>query len=196
MNSYADEWYSYEELKSLGISVIGKEVFISKKCSIYGGHNIKFGNNIRIDDFCVLACSKGYLHLDGFNHIGCFCYINSAGGVHMELFSGLSSRCSLYSSSQDYDGSSLTNPTLNSDYLKIKTDSITIGKHSVIGTNTVILPGCKIGDFSAVGACSLVTKNVSFGKIAKGIPAIEYRDRDYKNLQNLETTYFQEKTNG
>jgi acetyltransferase-like isoleucine patch superfamily enzyme len=184
-----DSWYSEQELFDLGISDIGKNVLISKKCSIYGAHNIKLGSNIRIDDFCVLACSKGNFILDGYNHIGCFCYINSGGGIHMKMFSGLSSRCSLYSSSQNYDGSSLTNPTIDGDFLEMNIEPISIGKHSVIGTNTVILPGCSVGDYSAVGACSLVTKNISSGKMAKGIPAKEYKDRDYKKIQNLESTF-------
>jgi galactoside O-acetyltransferase len=184
-----DGWYTLQELSNLGITYTGKNISISKKCSIYGGPNIKLGDNIRIDDFCVLACSKGNFTLDGYNHIGCFCYINSSGGVHMKMFSGLSSRCSLYSSSQNYDGSSLTNPTIDSDFLEMNIEPISIGKHSVIGTNTVILPGCSVGDYSAVGACSLVTRNISSGKIAKGIPAKEYKDRDYKKIQNLESTF-------
>jgi galactoside O-acetyltransferase len=70
---------------------------------------------------------------------------------------------------------------------------IIIGKHTVVGTNTVVLPGCNIGDYCGIGACSLVTTNISSGKMVKGIPAKEYKDRDYKKIQNLETNFLKGK---
>jgi len=179
-------WYSEEELKNIGFGSIGKNVFISKKVSIYGSENIFIGNNVRIDDYCIFASTKGKLLLEGYNHIAAFSYINSAGSVTMKMFSGISSRCSVYSGSENYDGSFLTNPTVPVEYTFTNTKPIYIGKHVVVGTNSAILPGCNIDDYSSVGAFSLVTKSIPEGKMAKGIPAKVYRDRDVVKLKELE----------
>lgn len=182
-------WYSEEELKNIGFGSIGKNVFISKKVSIYGPENIFIGNDVRIDDYCIFASTKGKLLLEGYNHIAAFSYINSAGDVTMKIFSGMSSRCSVYSGSENYDGSYLTNPTIPTQYTLTITKPIYIGKHVVIGTNSTILPGCHIGDYSSVGAFSLVTKSIPEGKMVKGIPAKVYRDRDMLKLKELEDLF-------
>ena len=183
-------WYTEKQLKDIGFGSVGKNVFISKKVSIYGPENIFIGNNVRIDDYCILASSKGKLLLEGYNHIAAFSYINSVGSVTMKMFSGIASRCSVYSGSENYDGSFLTNPTVPLEFTSITTKPIYIGKHVVVGTNSTILPGCDINDYSSVGAFSLVTKSIPEGKMAKGIPAKVYRDRNIIKLKELEDLLF------
>jgi len=176
-------YYSNEEIENvLGIKNFGENVFISKKVSIYGGEKIRIGSNVRIDDYCVIAAG-GDLDLEGYNHIAPFCYINSKGRVTLRMFSGLSSRCSIYSASDDYTGEHLTNPTVPKKYLKLSENPVTIGRHVVIGTGSSVLPGVTIGDFSAIGAHSLVNKNIPEGKIAAGVPAKVKRDRSLKMLE-------------
>jgi acetyltransferase-like isoleucine patch superfamily enzyme len=53
---------------------------------------------------------------------------------------------------------------------KLKTD-VKIGNNSVIGINSVIMPGVVIGSNVVVGACSVVTKDVPSGSIVVGNPA-------------------------
>ena len=48
-------FYKKEDLYKLGLKDLGKNVFISKKCSIYTPENISIGDNVRIDDFCILS---------------------------------------------------------------------------------------------------------------------------------------------
>ena len=176
-------WYTKEEMLSIGFKSLGDNVMISNKCSIYGAKNISLGSNIRIDDFTILAASSGELVLEGYNHIASFCYLNSSAGITMKKFSGLSSRCSLYSTSDKYDGSCMTNPTVPEEFLDVISGEIVLGKHVVVGNNSTILPGCKIGEGSAVGAFSLVTKDISDFKISVGIPAKELKDRKREFVQ-------------
>ena len=42
---------SKDELTKIGFKKIGKNVFLSRKASIYGPENMEIGNNVRIDDF-------------------------------------------------------------------------------------------------------------------------------------------------
>lgn len=176
-------WLTEKELRDYGFKNMGENILISRKCSIYGAQNIYFGSNIRIDDFCIISAISGELRLEGYNHISAFCYINSSGNITLKTFSGLSSRCSLYSSSDNYDGSCLTNPTVPKEFLDIKTAPIVLGKHVIIGNNSTILPGCSIGDGAAIGAFSLVTKDIEPFKIAVGIPAKPIKDRKKEMLK-------------
>lgn len=178
-------WYTREYIMSMGFKSLGKNVLISDKCSIYGVQNISIGDNVRIDDFCVLSAVRGSLLLEGYNHISSFCYLNASGGVTLKAFSGLSSRCSLYSSSDTYDGTCLTNPTVPDEYTSVYSAPIVLGRHAIVGTNSSILPGCSLGDGAAVGAFSLVIKNIGEFKVAVGIPAKEIKDRS-RDLLELE----------
>ena len=53
---------------------------------------------------------------------------------------------------------------------RLKTD-VKIGNNSVIGINSVIMPGVVIGSNVVVGACSVVTKDIPSGSIVAGNPA-------------------------
>ena len=48
-----------EQLKDLGLKSYGKNVIISDKASLYNAKNISIGNNVRIDDFCILSAGDG-----------------------------------------------------------------------------------------------------------------------------------------
>ncbi len=62
---------------------------------------------------------------------------------------------------------------------------VKIGKHVWVGANSVILPGVIIGDYSVIGAGSVVTANVPIGAIVAGNPAriIKYRNKNWYNKE-------------
>jgi serine acetyltransferase len=51
----ATSFLSREKLMEIGFKSIGENVLLSSKASIYGPENIEIGNNVRIDDFCILS---------------------------------------------------------------------------------------------------------------------------------------------
>ena len=57
------------------------------------------------------------------------------------------------------------------DGLKTNFKRVQIGKSVWIGANVTILPGTAIGDFSVIGAGSVVTKNIPAHVVAVGVPA-------------------------
>jgi len=170
-------FYTDNELKELGFKFVGKNVKISKLASIHGTENIEVNDNSRIDDFCVISASAQGIIIGKFVHIACFSLIIGKAKIVFDDFSGLSSRVSVYSSSDDYSGNYLTNPTVPPQYTNVINSPVYIGKHVIIGTNSTILPGVSIQEGSAVGAHSLVNKNISAHKIAFGVPAKEQGDR-------------------
>ena len=62
-------FYSEKELKQLGLKSFGKNVKISRHACFYGTGNISMGDNVRIDDFCILSC---YIELGNNIHIAAF----------------------------------------------------------------------------------------------------------------------------
>ena len=60
-----------------------------------------------------------------------------------------------------------------------------LGRHVIIGSGSVILPGCTIGEGSSVGALSLVTKNLDSWGVYVGAPARLAKARS-KKLLDLE----------
>jgi len=170
-------YYTEFELKNLGFKFLGENVKISKLASIYGCQNIEIDSHTRIDDFCVISAGTAGIKFGKYIHIACFSLIIGKARIVLGDFSGLSSRVSIYSSSDDYSGSFLTNPTVPALLTNVNNSPINIGRHVIVGTNSTILPGVEIGDGAAVGAHSLVNRNISSGKIAYGVPAKEILDR-------------------
>ena len=60
---------------------------------------------------------------------------------------------------------------------EVEIDPILIGKDVIVGVNSVILKGVKIGDGAVVAAGSVVTKSVPANEIWGGNPARKIRDR-------------------
>lgn len=173
MNSY----YTKDELLKLGFNSIGENVSISKKASLYGISRITIGNNVRIDDFCVISAGKGGIEIGSFVHLAVYCNIQGDAKIELSDFSGLSSKVSIYSSNECYDGSCLTNPTIPSEYRRIENKEVKIGKHVIIGSSSIILPGIQIEQGCAIGAFSLVNRNCDAYGVYMGIPAIRIKNR-------------------
>lgn len=175
------------ELDDLGFKFLGKNVLISDKCSLYNTKNISIGDNTRIDDFCILSAGENGIEIGRYVHIACFSSLVGKGKITMRDYSGVSSRVSVYSSSDSYDGEYMTNPCLPVGVTNVIHKDVVIGKHVVIGSNSVVLPGVILADGCSIGAMSLVNKSVDGRYIMAGIPAKRIRDRK-SNIFELEKT--------
>lgn len=173
-------FYTRDELEKIGFKSIGNNVSISRKVQIYGASKMIIGNNVRIDDFCVLS---GVIELGDYIHIAVYSSLFGGNtGIKMESFSGISSRCAIYAESDDYSGNYLTNPTVAGDYKDIKKGRVILEKHVILGTGTTVLPGVRIGEGSAVGSMSLVNKDLDSWGIYVGIPCSRKKERSHKLL--------------
>lgn len=185
-----DSFYSEEELANLGIASIGKNVLISRKASIYGGDNIQIGNNVRIDDFCILS---GKIQLGSFIHISAYTSLfgGKEKGIVMEDYTTVSSRCVIYALSDDYSGEYMTNAVIPKEFTNVIEDKVEIRKYAIVGTGCTVLPGVVIGEGAAVGAMSLVNKDLDGWIIYAGIPCKKLKPRSTKLLDVV--TKFAEK---
>lgn len=183
-------FYSQEELQNIGFKSLGKNILISDKTSIYRPNEIVIGDNCRIDDFCILS---GKIILGNNIHIAAYCNLSAGNcSITFKDFSGLAYGCHVFTGSDDYSGKFMTNPTIPLEYKGLKERDITIGKHAIIGTNSVILPGASIADGCAIGALSLVIKKTKPWGIYAGRPAQRIKERK-QELLILEAEYLKSK---
>lgn len=184
-----------EIVSRMGFAAIGRNVRVSDKASFYGIEKISLGDDVRIDDFCVLSAGDGGIVIGNNVHIAVFSSIIGAGSVFLSDFVNLSSRVSIYSSNDDYSGLAMTGPTLPSAYTNVRRADVRLGKHVIVGSGSIILPGVSIGDGVAIGALSLVAKNCAEFCVYAGNPLrfIKGRNRD---LLHLEQQFLDAKNSG
>ncbi|MDD7402352.1 MAG: acyltransferase [Butyribacter sp.] len=174
-------FYTEEELAQLGLKSYGKDVMISRKCSIYGAGNISLGNHVRIDDFCILS---GNITIHDYVHISAYASM-FAGESRIEIgdYVAISSRNAIYAESDDYSGESMVNPLVPEKCRKVQKGDVFIGKHVIIGTGGTVLPGVTVGEGASVGAMSLINKDIEPWTVNVGIPCKKVKERSRKLLE-------------
>jgi len=182
-NPFDKGFYTEGDLQSSGFRRLGKNIQIAKNATLIGLDNITIGDNVRIDDYCTIVAVGGHVHIGSYIHIASGCHIAGGGGVTMHDFSGLSQGTKIYSVTDDYSGAALTNPTVSSEYTNAQSAPVTIGKHSIVGAGSIILPGVTLDEGCAIGSLSLVTKNLDAWGIYIGSPAKFLKARSKDLLQ-------------
>jgi acetyltransferase-like isoleucine patch superfamily enzyme len=77
----------------------------------------------------------------------------------------------------------MTNPTVPEELAGVTSAPVTVGRHAIIGAAAVILPGVTIGTGAAVGAQSLVRRDVADFTIVGGVPARILGERSRRLLE-------------
>ena len=158
---------------------------------IYGVDNLFIGDNSQIDDFVFLNAGK-MCKIGKFVHISSFCSIIGGGELFMGDFSGLSAGCRIITGSDDFKGAFLSNPTIPEKYKNVTIGSVSIGKHTIIGTNSIVLPDIEIGEGVTVGAGCLVNKNLESWTIYAGSKPKKIGERDKDGILDLEKRFLKE----
>ena len=178
-------YLTIEQLCSLGLKSFGENVLISEKASIYGASRISVGNNVRIDDFCVLSAGDGGIEIGSFVHIAVYSSLIGREGIVLDNYCNISSRVSIYSSSDDFSGATLTNPTIPDEFKALRHDKVHLHEHVIVGSGAIIMPGVTVRKGGAIGALSFVICSVPEFSIVAGIPAqhIKYRKQDLLEVE-------------
>lgn len=176
-NPFNPGYYSENELQQAGFRHLGSNVRIAKNCVIVGIENIEIGDNVRIDGYSTLAAAGGYIRIGSYVHIGGYCFLSGGAGITLEHFSGLSQGVRLYSKTDDYSGAYMTNPTVPEEFTNCIARPIHLGRHVIIGSGSIVLPGVTIEEGTAVGALTLVSKALAGWSIYAGSPARRINSR-------------------
>lgn len=176
MNSF----YSEKELQEIGFKSIGQNVKLSRKASIYSPEKISIGNNVRIDDFCILS---GNITLGSHIHISAYVALYGAMGIVMEDYSGISPKSVVYSAMDDFSGDYLIGPIHPEFTTNVKGGLVRICRFVQIGSNSVVFPNLIIGEGAVIGACSLVNQNVEEWSVNYGVPSTKHKERSNNLLR-------------
>lgn len=178
-----------DELKKMGFKAFGKNVKISTHANIYNPELISIGDNSRIDDYCVIS---GNISIGRYVHIGALCLIaGGEPGIVCSDFTGISYGSKVFAQSDDYSGEFLTSPLIPKKFKREQFQAVYLGKHVIIGANSVILPGVNVAEGCSIGAMTLVNKSTDPWGIYVGSPAYRLKDRN-KGMLELEKQFLDE----
>ncbi|WP_197893838.1 acyltransferase [Variovorax sp. PBS-H4] len=172
-----------EELRRFGFLQVGENVKISTRAAIYHAERIALGDGCRVDDFCILS---GSVNIGKHVHIAAHSLVDGGDeGIEFHDYAVLAYGCYAFAVSDDYSGESLTSLTVPEKYkTNLIRGKIVFGRYSIAGTGTIIFPGASLGEGSAVGAGSIVTRPTEPWSMYRGRPAKKTKDRS-KNMLHL-----------
>ena len=184
------------KLYPLILGACGRNVFFGSDITLRHPHKIRIGNDVVIDDGCVLdakGSSNTGITIGNGVFLGRQTSVNTKDGdIVLEDGVNISAFCMVFSASQVRCGKN----TLIAAYTYLvggghdmtDTDTaiidqqrpsagITIGHNGWIGTGVSILDGVTLGHDVVIGANSVVTKDVDDFAVAAGTPAVIRRVR-------------------
>lgn len=163
----------------------GSNVIIGKTVRIRYPELVEIGDNVIIDDFTYVSTA---LLLASNVHIAAGCKL--IGGrdsrVTFGRFSTLAPGVVLAAGSDDYLAGIAT-PTVD---LQFKGDArigeIHLGRHCIVGANSVVMPEVRFGEGAALGALSLAKSDLDPWTLYAGVPARPLKMRDRVAIEMLE----------
>jgi acetyltransferase-like isoleucine patch superfamily enzyme len=168
------------QLLKVGFRSVGDNVKISEHTAIYDADKISIGDNTRVDDFCILS---GNISIGKYVHVTPMCLIaGGVPGVFIDDYSTLAYGVKVFSQSDDYSGETMANSLIPKRYKREIFKAVSLGRHSIVGAGSIILPGANIGEGVSVGAMSLVLEPTEDWMIYAGIPAKAMKPRSRRLL--------------
>jgi acetyltransferase-like isoleucine patch superfamily enzyme len=177
-------YLSAEELRQFNFNSLGDNVKVSRDCRIYDSEKINIGSNVRIDDFCIIS---GNVTIGSFTHVTPMCLLaGGSPGIVLEDYVTLAYGVKIFAQSDDYSGETMTNSLIPKKFKKETFSPVVVRTLSILGTNSVVMPGVEIGEGVAVGASSLVIDSLQAWGIYVGSPArlLKPRSRNMLGLVN------------
>lgn len=167
-------FYTEEELKGIGLKSYGSNIKISRYARFYTPGNISIGDNVRIDDFCILS---GNITIGSHVHISAYVALYGAMSIVLEDYTGISCKSVIYSAMDDFGGDYLIGPIHDESKTNVTGGQVTMRKYSQVGANCLIFPNVEIKEGAILGACSMLKENAESWSIYVGIPAIKKKER-------------------
>lgn len=157
-----------EAVRAIGFGAVGRNVLIDEGARFYGANRIVLGSNVRIDAFAVLSAGPEGITIGDYVHVAVGSLLSGAARIELHDFANISSRVAIYSSNDDYHGIALTSPMVPERFRRVHTAPVVVGRHVIIGSGSVVLPGVTLHEGAAVGALSIVKRDVAPFTIVAG----------------------------
>src|SRR3954462_3929052 len=174
---------SPDQIADLGLDAVGLDVTVSDRCSIYGAGAIRLGDHVRIDDYAILTAREPMV-IGSYVHISAFAFLSGPFGIIIEDFVNVGPRAALMSGNDDFTGQWLAGPVVPEELRNVQGGRIHLGRHSIVGTHSVVLRGVSCGDGPPAGALSRGKESLAPGGTYGAVPAglIGRRDRGVEVL--------------
>jgi dTDP-4-amino-4,6-dideoxy-D-glucose acyltransferase len=178
-------YYTEHDLADFGFKSLGRNIMISSDARVYGAHNISIGNNVRIDDFTILAAVNGSIDIGNYVFIARNSHLGGALGIELHDFSSMAANTVIYSASDDYSGEAMTAQAVPQKYTRFRGGKVVFGRHVIVGSSSTIVGPAVLGEGCSVGAMSLITKDLEPWGVYIGTPARRIKERK-KDLLDME----------
>lgn len=173
----------------------GSNVIIGKTVRIRYPELVEIGDHVIIDDFAYISTA---LTIEDRVHVSAGAKIigGRSARVTFRSFSTLAPNVTLAAGSDDYVGG-LATPLVPAEFKgAVEVGDIEIGRHSIVGAQSVVLANVKFGEGAAVGALSLVKHDLDAWTLYAGAPARPIKMRDRTAILELEQRFMASVTHG
>ncbi|MGR4893335.1 acyltransferase [Sphingopyxis sp. LARHCG72] len=181
-NPFDPGYYCSEELRGFGFAHVGENVQIAKNCTIIGLEHISFGDHVRIDGFTTLVAAAP-MTFGNRIHVGGLCHFVASEPLTMGDFFGASQGVKIYTASDDYTGRGLVGPMVPAELRRATRRPIALGDFTLIGANSILLPGANMAEGATLGAQSLSAKPMEEWTIYFGAPAKRVKSRSRRCVE-------------
>lgn len=161
--------------KIFGVTA-GQRVYIGKHCSLKGKHHITLEDSVTVRPYTQIWSGGGTVRIGKGSEIGERCRISIANSL--EIGEKVLLSPNVYITDCDHEYRNVDIPIIDQGIVQ-KGQKVSIGDGSYIGINAVIVGNIKIGKHCAIGANSVVTKDVPDYCVAVGSPAKVIRKMGY-----------------
>lgn len=146
----------------------GRGTVIGPGTTIINSANVRIGERCWLqDNIYIRAGTQGRVSIGNRVAINSFCKLFGHGTITIGDDTQLGPGTLITTTHHDYQGD-----------LEESFEPVAIGKRVWIGANVSVLAGVSIGDFSVIGAGSVVTKSIPPRSVAVGVPARVIRKTD------------------
>jgi acetyltransferase-like isoleucine patch superfamily enzyme len=179
---------------------VGRKVVFGKNITLRHAHKISLGNNVVLDDNCVVDAKGGSnqgIILEDDVYIGRNTIIYCKDGdIHIKRCVNISSNCQIFSSNKitiepqtviaaftyilsggHYDYTDRTKAFAEQSGMLTRGPT-TIGPNCWLAAGVIVVDGTTIGEHCVIGAGSVVTGDIPAHSLASGIPAKVVRHID------------------
>lgn len=160
---------------------VGIDVFVSPHAVITRPWLVTLHNHVAIDQFVTITTQAD---IGDYVHIAPNCSV--IGGQHSKIIfmdhSGMAAGARVIAGGADFNAGGLATPQVPVDYRTEKLTTVTFEKFTILGTNSVVMPGVTLGEGSVIGANSVVTKDTEPWTIYAGSPAKPLKPREKGNI--------------
>jgi dTDP-4-amino-4,6-dideoxy-D-glucose acyltransferase len=175
MGGLNSAFLSREVLEALGFARLGEDVLIHGTAVIVDCRRISLGSRVRIDPFVIIS-NTGGVEFGSNIHVGGHSVLSGQGAVRIEDFVNISHYVGIFTTSTDFSGRTLSNPTVTG-FGSARTASIHFGRHSGVGAGSLVLPGARFAEGSVLAAMSRISRPMEPWTIYAGVPARRLRER-------------------